>query len=162
MIKCRADRVLPDSWETPVISSQMCPRCQKILPSNEFHKNRRRGLQVYCKTCQTEHSATYKEAHSKNSRRSHLNRKYGMTPGEYEQMLQAQGGVCDLCKQPETMYDPKTGKVRPLAVDHDHVTGAVRALLCKSCNQALGMAKENPEVLRRMADYIEEHKNRQM
>lgn len=156
---CKAARVLPENWEPPILSSQTCSKCKKTLPSSEFHKDRRRGLRPYCKKCQTEHNNNYR-INGGFTRKWYLNRVYGITEEGYEQMLQMQGGVCALCKLPETAYDSRAGKVLPLAVDHDHVTGAVRALLCKSCNQALGMAKESPELLRRMADYIEEHNSR--
>jgi hypothetical protein len=42
-----------------------------------------------------------------------------------------------------------------LYVDHDHETGLARGLTCASCNTALGHAHEDPERLRRMADYLE-------
>jgi hypothetical protein len=42
-------------------------------------------------------------------------------------------------------------------VDHDHGTGAIRGLLCSSCNQALGQMKERPELLRAAAEYLERH-----
>jgi len=46
---------------------------------------------------------------------------------------------------------------RVLAVDHDHESGHVRALLCHNCNVALGLLAEDPQRLRDLADYIEEH-----
>jgi len=51
-------------------------------------------------------------------------------------MLVQQKSVCYICKQPETVR--VNGKLRPLCVDHDHKTGAVRKLLCNACNTALG------------------------
>ncbi len=40
-------------------------------------------------------------------------------------------------------------------VDHNHKTGEIRGVLCNRCNVALGMARDNPYVLRALADYIE-------
>lgn len=61
-------------------------------------------------------------------------------------MLAAQGGLCDICRAaPATQ------------VDHDHVTGAVRALLCFNCNGGLGQFRDDPEVLRVAADYVRFH-----
>jgi hypothetical protein len=62
-------------------------------------------------------------------------------------MLLAQNGVCAACF--------KTCSIKKnLAVDHDHKTGKVRGLLCQNCNVALGHARENPDVLRRLAEYL--------
>jgi hypothetical protein len=44
-----------------------------------------------------------------------------------------------------------------MCVDHDHETNRVRALLHDRCNRMLGCARDNPEVLRRAAAYLEEH-----
>jgi hypothetical protein len=64
-------------------------------------------------------------------RRSCLS-KFGIAVEQYEAMLEAQGGVCAMCRA-----EPSDN--RQLAVDHDHVTGVVRALLCSGCNRRLGI-----------------------
>ena len=64
-------------------------------------------------------------------------RKYGITLEQYNQMLDAQGGVCAICKKPETAKG-NHGTARELAVDHCHDTGKVRGLLCSQCNTAIG------------------------
>ena len=67
----------------------------------------------------------------------------------------AQGGLCAICDQPETAT--RDGKVKWLAVDHDHVTGELRDLLCQRCNVMIGHCADNPEVLRAAAAYLERH-----
>jgi Autographiviridae endonuclease VII len=79
-------------------------------------------------------------------RKSHLKRKYGLTVEQYEAMLDAQGGVCFICR--ETPGD------LPLHVDHDHTTGDVRGLLCIRCNNALGLFQESPALFQAAADYL--------
>jgi hypothetical protein len=81
--------------------------------------------------------------------------RYGLTNGDFEHMLQSQRGLCAICHQPET--STWNGRVRKLAVDHDHATGAVRALLCQRCNLTLGRMQDDPALLRKAADYLEEH-----
>jgi len=44
---------------------------------------------------------------------------------------------------------------RRLAVDHDHETGRVRALLCHGCNVALGLVAEDPQRVYALASYAE-------
>jgi hypothetical protein len=75
-------------------------------------------------------------------------KKYGLTSGDYEGMLSAQGGKCALCGLPDV-----TG--RRLAVDHSHATGRVRGLLCHRCNTGIGLLGDNPELLRRGAEYLD-------
>jgi hypothetical protein len=82
-------------------------------------------------------------------RRSNLKKKFDLTAEQYESMLKNQNGVCAICEKPP-------GK-RRLAVDHDHKTGAVRALLCSNCNHVLGNGLDNPDILRKAAEYLETH-----
>lgn len=88
-------------------------------------------------------------------RRHDLMRDFGLTPAGYQAMYDAQGGCCAICRQPET--EMRQGKVKNLAVDHDHKTGAIRALLCCACNKVLGHGQDDPSLLRKMADYLEAH-----
>ncbi len=66
--------------------------------------------------------------------------------------------ICDVCKLPETNKD-RTGKTRFLNVDHCHVTGKVRGVLCSVCNMALGNANDDPNRLRALAAYLEQHRS---
>jgi hypothetical protein len=83
------------------------------------------------------------------NRKSHLKRKYGLTPEQYDAMLAAQGGVCFICRE-------RPGDL-PLHVDHDHRSGEVRKLLCVRCNNALGLFAESPELFTAAAEYLERH-----
>lgn len=79
---------------------------------------------------------------------------YGLSHADYDAMLGSQGGVCAICKKPET-HRGRNGEVSRLPVDHNHVTGSVRALLCHSCNTGIGSFLDDPAVLRAAADYLE-------
>jgi hypothetical protein len=78
-----------------------------------------------------------------------LRGRYGITAEDADAMLGAQGGLCAICRAAPAAH-----------VDHDHETGAVRALLCFNCNGGLGQFKDDPRVLRAAADYVEEHRGR--
>ncbi len=82
-------------------------------------------------------------------------RRYGLTTASYDALLEAQGGVCGMCKEPEKLL--RYGKVQRLSVDHDHETGAVRGLLCVNCNKVLGHAHDRPEVLAAGIEYLRAH-----
>jgi Recombination endonuclease VII len=77
---------------------------------------------------------------------------YNLSLEEYDAMLLAQGGVCAVCKQPETAR--LRSKTKRLTVDHDHRTGEVRGLLCTSCNSLLGHAHDDAAVLAAAAGYL--------
>ncbi len=85
-------------------------------------------------------------------RAQHL-RKYGLTTAQVERMCAEQGGACAICKGPFSAQ-----KRRP-SVDHCHASGRVRSLLCHNCNVALGHARESPDLLRQLADYLERFKS---
>lgn len=89
----------------------------------------------------------------RKANRAHTLRKYGLTPSEYDQMLNEQGGVCALCDKPETCLG-NNGEVKMLAVDHDHDTGDVRGLLCNNCNRAIGLFGDDPELLLKAVAYL--------
>lgn len=83
-------------------------------------------------------------------------RRAGMTEQQFEDKAAAQGGVCILCGDPPK---PGTGPAtRRLHIDHDHVTGKLRDLLCNNCNRGLGYFKDDPALLRAAAEYIDRHR----
>ena len=99
----------------------------------------------------------YDAAHPEKTRfANHVQRlrRYGLRPLEYEDMVASQGGVCALCRKAET-HRGRNGEVTRLAVDHDHATGSVRALLCHSCNTGVGLFLDDPALLRAAADYLD-------
>lgn len=121
-------------------------------------------MTFYCKAC----NAAYDEArrqrdpekYAATRRRAtykHLLRtKFGMTVEQYEAMVAAQQGVCAICQRPEFVRS-KHGVRQHLLVDHCHVTGQVRALLCNACNNGLGRFQDDPTLLRAAANYLEHH-----
>lgn len=78
-------------------------------------------------------------------------KRYGITLEDYERMREEQDGVCALCGGP-----PNGNTEGYFHVDHVHATGKVRGLLCSTCNLALGLAYDRPDLLRKMAEYVEQ------
>lgn len=77
---------------------------------------------------------------------SRLIRIYGIGLSEYNKLLREQNNCCAIC-----------GKPTKLAVDHNHVNGRVRGLLCFHCNTILGHAYDSIYILKKAADYMEKH-----
>ena len=103
--------------------------------------------------CIARSSAHYKKMRAlgiseKYSRRSHLRRKFGITPEQYEAMYRKQNGACAVCLK----HNLNGWR---LAVDHCHKTGNVRGLLCTKCNTALGAVGDSLKLLTALFEYIE-------
>jgi Recombination endonuclease VII len=78
-----------------------------------------------------------------------LRYRYGAEADKtYERLYDEQGGRCAICRRTPN---------GAMHVDHDHTTGQIRQLLCRSCNIGLGHFRDNPVLLRAAADYIEKH-----
>lgn len=123
---------------------QVCHSCGADYVPAQVKKNAR-FCSVKCKDAERKASG--------RSREGHLLRKFGITPDDYDAMLAAQNGGCALCGVAPA---DQSAKYRDyLHVDHDHVTGRVRGLLCGEHNMLLGRFNDNPAVLRRAADYLE-------
>ena len=86
-----------------------------------------------------------------------LKRDYGISIQLYQELLVSQGGRCAGCGALSGSERSNNNGYKSLAVDHNHETGAVRGLLCSSCNKGIGCLMDSPVLLRRLADYLEHH-----
>jgi hypothetical protein len=96
-----------------------------------------------------EHRRDYHEAYNAAYRFE----KYGITIYDFIEMLVAQEGKCDIC---EVTLQVSKGSGATAHIDHNHVTGEVRGLLCMLCNQGLGLFRDNPELLINAAAYLDD------
>lgn len=90
-------------------------------------------------------------------RRHRLMKMYGLTPEAYAELFDAQGRGCAICKAmtPGGKHEGKPNRSSwHWPVDHDHVTGQVRGLLCEDCNRAIGLLKDDPEIIAAAARYV--------
>jgi hypothetical protein len=113
----------------------------------------------YCKVCK---SITRKKWNMENPDkcRSHatarngkglkrwIKYQYGLSIEEYNSMLLSQEGKCDICRK--ALGDK-------INVDHDHNSLKVRALLCRFCNQGLGMFQDDIAIMKAAVAYLEKH-----
>jgi hypothetical protein len=79
-------------------------------------------------------------------RRWSLKTIYGISLDDYARLLARQGGVCAICQRPPA-------KER-LCIDHCHATGKVRGLLCRACNFALGLLRDDANAVMAAAAYL--------
>ena len=114
----------------------------------ERQKSRRAALNAY----QRAYDAAHPEKVRLDNRTQRL-RRLGLTIAQRDAMEEAQRGLCALCGKPETSRG-RNGEIMQLAVDHDHATGSIRALLCHSCNTGIGSFYDDPELLVAAAEYV--------
>lgn len=79
-----------------------------------------------------------------------LRYKYGISVAQYNELLEKQENKCAICGKHED-EEP-----RALAVDHNHITGEIRGLLCTFCNHRIVGKHRDGDLLRKVADYIEQ------
>lgn len=115
----------------------------------EWRKNNSEKLREYSlKKNALEHT-------KKRMQRYRLKKRYGITTDYWNQMLIKQDNKCGICRIDMKTFVNNIPRETVLHVDHDHVTGKIRGLLCSTCNKLLGLAKENPVFLRVAASYLE-------
>jgi hypothetical protein len=84
-------------------------------------------------------------------------RAYGITESDWDEMLVRQGGKCAVCRTTKP-----GGRGESWHIDHDHVTGQVRGLLCQRCNLGIGMLGDDPDLMRAALRYVERHRQMQL
>lgn len=160
---------------------KICSQCHVGKAKSEFSRasDRLSGVRSNCKTCEVvrrkekyqanpqKHIDYVRKWQNKNpekvkrldkqrrlkrpahyrakARRLRLKQQYGLTETQYKTMLQQQGDKCVICK--DLMSRP--------CIDHCHLTGTVRGLLCVGCNTAIGSLKDSPDICRQAAAYLE-------
>jgi hypothetical protein len=142
------------------MNTKTCTKCgiEKEITEYSTNFNKKWGqsyLRSNCKACDNARSRQYHADNKAKRAKQHKewrNKKvFGLDSGEYELMLTSQDGVCAICKN-ECSVKPS------LAVDHDHITGKVRGLLCSNCNNGLGRFKDNVELLSNAIGYLNKSK----
>ena len=99
-----------------------------------------------CKEChKIKGMLSSKKRTSDQNRRNNLWYKYGVSIEQYNNMFKTQQGCCAICGIHQTQLK------RSLFVDHNHITGKVRSLLCSACNFSLGHYEKSKQIFE---DYL--------
>jgi len=118
-----------------------CTACEKLKPIQEFYKRKevRHNRRTHCKECS-----------SLFERRRHIRRKcvgLKIPDPEIKRIAELKEIACKICGD----------IVEKFHIDHCHESGKFRDLLCSNCNSGLGLFHDNPNSLRKAAEYIEHH-----
>lgn len=138
---------------------KICTVCKQNLPYEKYYnsKQTKDGKGYRCKDCEREVVKDYKKRYHEKTKewQRHRNRKskYGLTEEQYNQLRIEQSDECKICKTVMDFSVKPDMKTRAV-VDHCHNSNKVRGLLCARCNQALGLMRDDPDILRNAIQYI--------
>ena len=126
-----------------------CSKCKAVKSVEDFHRSSRSSdeLQSSCKACNKKRLQSPENV-ARRQRYAWLSclKRFGITEDDYNDMYNAQMGLCAICHKPENGIK--------LAVDHCHDSGKVRGLLCKRCNMGIGLLGDSPDTLISAAMYL--------
>lgn len=148
------------------IRMKQCRICNEEKSFDEFYKNIKSsdGRQYRCIPCtkltviewQKENPEKYNEKRFKylkskyaSRRDKRLLKEYGINQQQYNSLFSSQNGMCAVCCAEQITLS------KPLYVDHDHLSGLVRGLLCQHCNTGIGMMRESIDLLKKAISYLE-------
>jgi Zn finger protein HypA/HybF involved in hydrogenase expression len=119
-----------------------CSKCKEWKYPSEFNKNKQQksGLTYACRECMRI-----------TTRKWNLPAKYNITVERFDEMLKEQNYKCACC---EIELDTTGKQHNKPHVDHNHLTGEVRNILCGNCNLAAGKVKDSSEIAIKLANYL--------
>lgn len=129
------------------VNGRRCRSCRRAY-HRAYAGNNRERLREYCRDWrrrQIDADTERVRSREKEWRRKGIN----ITEQEYQRILEQQAGVCAIC-----LGGPRGRWPYRLVVDHDHISGRIRGLLCDVCNKSIGALGDDAEVLQRAADYL--------
>jgi hypothetical protein len=147
-----------------VASLRLCRDCGDCKTTSEFWASEVKLKRPSCIACSKKKQAAWRDKNRNKTRKKHaawrdahpgknlqysLKRRYSITVERYQEMLNAQDGLCACCGR------PGEGGALRLLVDHDHDTGEIRGLICRRCNTGIGMLGDDADGVRRALDYLE-------
>ena len=139
---------------------KICNKCGKKKPFAQYSKaastrDKKRGE---CKQCAACVGRKWRENNREHERSLYHKRHYNIEYGQFQQMLETQGGVCAICHKPEM-------KRSMLSVDHDHrccpyrnksCGMCIRGLICTYCNAGLAAFRDEPRLLEAAMKYLQQ------
>jgi len=120
---------------------KVCSKCKQAKAESEYYK-KRNGLTANCKSC-------HRTPKNRVAERAYTLRKYGLTVDQFNSLLANQNHSCACCKRKEP-----GGAHNTWHVDHCHVTGAVRGILCYHCNVGIGHLGDDLDGLLKAVKYL--------
>lgn len=151
---------------------QLCTKCGEPKVVDEFPPNAKTisGRDSWCRECRRSYMRGWHkrpevvarqqepeqiEKRRLSQQRVRLKARYNLTVEDVQAMIDAQGGLCAICRlQPVSLALLTRRDSERSCVEHDHLTNQVRGITCLCCNLMLGYAKDDPAILGRAIDYL--------
>jgi len=160
--KCGIEKCLSEFHQDKSHIDKVSSSCKKCR--TKFYQERYRKMNK--KILRKKYKLFYKKYKKKILERSHnwyknnhekihdyrLKKIYNINIEQYNLLLKKQHYCCAICKK--SIQQIKHKKVKKLGVDHNHLTGQVRGLLCHKCNSGLGSFEENLTILKNAMKYL--------
>lgn len=147
-----------------------CSKCgqEKLLTDYYRHKLGKDGHKTQCKECEGLYArrvydearatgAVYVKAKADTTRSGNLRRMFGITPEQYDQLLEGQNHSCAVCHRHASEFKKR------FAVDHAHTrskyveAGMIRGLLCFNCNHLMIGRNTDADLFEAAAAYLKQH-----
>lgn len=132
---------------------------RKLTPEEREERNRKRkeryASDLEFREKEKAQARAWAAQNTHRKRNSRLKSEFNITLEEYNILLEKQNGQCAICGKKSTGIQETGKRERSMHVDHNHETGEVRGLLCPQCNFGIGQFKDNPQILRAAADYLD-------
>lgn len=153
-----------------------CPKCELKKTLSEFSRDRHKkgGRCSWCKECIRNKKAknhtkekSYRDSYYQHNkerlllwqkernlskpefrRNNYLLSTYGITIEDYNKMFEQQNGCCAICNKHQSEFKNR------FHIDHNHITGKIRGLLCQKCNHGLGLFQDSSEILVIASEYL--------
>jgi len=151
--KCDTERVLLNNGR------YICPKCAREDSLKHYHNNKKpltEEQKENKKISNLKWKYTVRESGFTNQQIAIINNRYNLKESELVALVEKQSCKCGICKRElnkEVLN--RTNKSLDLCIDHCHSTNEVRGLLCRDCNLALGMFKDNINNLKNAIKYLE-------
>jgi hypothetical protein len=133
-------------------NNKYCNGCEAVVPRVNFWTNKKKGWQnTLCRACNSAQSRNWIKDNPQKimecklaQTEKRLLKEYGVTSAQRTNLIEQQERKCAICGTEPKLWH----------LDHCHMTGRVRGMLCQPCNHALGLFKDNKETLQNAINYL--------
>ena len=156
-------------WYNIIMDTKTCNICGQTKPLSDFSKTKqlKSGYKGHCKVCHNQSNKKYysnpnnyirqkewaknnPDSRKKSYKKHRIKKEYGLNWDQYLQLIKKFNNQCGICGGKDHI---------DLSVDHNHVTGKVRGLLCNNCNNGLGRFKDSESLLKKAIDYLNKNES---